>query len=246
MDIKRRRISVLVNVWGSIVKDSKIDRDGVVEILRREYESAGVEPIRGSSKPPDIYDKEMISLYIIGKWGLGIDREVGKEFMGRIFSKEIAMEKVIEGIKNTNSFDELCKAVEDICKSIDDGFIARVLRFVFTLYYFGFINNAELISILRKSYNIFVNNRETIQRFVKFYIAYEVGQKIASRDIKNSLDLNMNKNILALEIGIPKTLPSTSYISEVARHFFNMPKDFLKSLKTSSHSEESDRGINND
>jgi len=246
LDIKRKRISVLVNVWSAIVKDSGIDRDRVVEILRKEYESMGIEPIRGSSKPPDIYDKEMISLYIIGKWGLGIDRELDKEFMERIFSKEIAIERVIEGIRNSNSFDELCRAVGDICSSIDDGFIARILRFAFTLYYFGFIDNLELISILRKSYSIFVNNRETIQRFVKFYIAYEIGQKIASKNIRNSLDLNMNKNLLALEIGIPKTLPSTSYIAEVAKHFFNLPQDFLNSLKMSSHSEESNRVVDND
>lgn len=232
MNIRRKRIMALVNTWSKIVRDNIVSRGQAVEILRKCYEELGVEPIRGASLSHDLYDKDMGSLYIVGKWGLGIDKELSKEVLENLFSTELRIEHVVEKIQRVSSFDELCKEDADTCKSIDDKLTARILRFVFTLYYFGFIDRTMFIQLIRKIYSVLKPAEETVRRFARFIIAYEVGKKIAESEIKSRIDLNMAKNTVALDIGIPNALPSLSYIIEVAKHFFELPQDLINSLKS--------------
>lgn len=232
MNIKRKRVIVLVNAWSRIVRENIVSREQAVKILQTCYEELGVEPIRGSSLTPDLYDKDMASLYIIGKWGLGIDRELSREILEKLFDIEIKIEKIIEYIQNVSSYEELCSKDSELCKSIDDKLVARVLRFLFTLYYFGFIDRQYFIQLMKKIYNVLKPMEETIRRFTKFIIAYEVGKKISENEIKTKIDINMTKNAIALDFGIPNTLPSIKYIVEVTKHFFEIPQKLINSLKS--------------
>lgn len=231
MNMKRKRVIALVNAWSKIVKDNITSREQVKEVLQKCYEELGVEPIRGSSSSPDLYDKDMVSLYVIGKWGLGIDKELSKEVFEKIFSTEIAIENIVNVINKTSSYEEFCKEDAELCKSLDDKLVARVLRFMFTLYYFGFIDRAAFAQFMRKIYTVLKPMEDTIKRFAKFVIAYEVGKKIAENEIKTKIDLNMEKNAVALDLGIPNALPSVGYILEVAKHFFEIPQNLAISLK---------------
>lgn len=232
MNIKRKRISVLVNVWSKILKEGITSREIVVDLLRRSYEEAGVEPIRGSSFSPDIYDKDMASLYIVGKLGLGIDKELDRTILDKIFPVETMIEGIVDKILKVSDYEELCRSDENICKALDDKLVARILRYVFTLYYFGFIDKNTFFSFMRKAYQVLKPMEETIRRFAKFVIAYEVGRKISENEVKNKLDINMVKNTVALEIGIPNALPSLGYIADVAKHFFELPHNLVNSLKS--------------
>uniref|UniRef100_A0A7C2VDM6 DUF2192 domain-containing protein n=1 Tax=Ignisphaera aggregans TaxID=334771 RepID=A0A7C2VDM6_9CREN len=240
MNIKRKRIMALVNAWSRIVKDGVCLRDHAVDILKKSYEEIGVEPIRGSSFSADLYDKDMASLYIVGKWGLGLDKELDKEFLKKLFSVEMMLEEIVEIMQKVSSFDELCKNYAELCQSLDDKFVARVLRFVFTLYYFGFIDRQTFINFMKKSYAVLKPMEETIRRFAKFVIAFEVGRKIAENEVKTKMDLNVAKNAVALELEIPNALPSVGYIIEVARHFFELPQNLTMSLKSENKNESSD------
>jgi hypothetical protein len=230
VNLRRKRIEALTTVWSIIVSKPVLKREEVVEILKSVYESMNVEPIRGASSPPDLYEKELSSLYIIGRWGLGIDKDLQEDVLKNVFSLEIQFEQMWNSLKKASSQEEFCKELREICSKISEGIMARFLRFIFTLYYFGFIKFEELISSLRKLYSFFNNLQDTIKRFTKFVIAYEIGLRIESGKIKAPLELNMEKNLLALNIGIPKTVPSTSYIIEVSKHFFTLPNNVIKSL----------------
>lgn len=227
-----------VNVWSEVLRSNIFKREDVISIIKSVYEGMNVEPIRGVSSPPDIFDKEMITIYIIGKWGLGLDREIPIEIISSVFNKEILIEKLYNNVLQSSNRDEMCKSIDEVCKSIDETFVARVLRFAFTLYYFGYTDYTNIISFIKKLYTLLPEFQETIRRFVKFVIAYEVGARISSGKIRNDIELNMAKNIIALDIGIPKTLPSTNYIIEVSKHFFTIQENILKSLKTSATGKE--------
>lgn len=232
MDLKRKRILALVNAWSRIVKEGITSRDRAVEILKKCYEELRIEPIRGTNLPPDLYDKDMAALYIVGKLGLGIDRDINGEVLAKLFSMEMAVEDVINKLRISLSYEDFCRNSENICKILDDKFIARVLRYIFTMYYFGFIDRRAFIELMRKAYTVLKPMEETIRRFTKFVIAYEVGKKIAENEVKTRMELNMAKNTIALDFGIPNALPSASYIVDVARHFFNLPQDLVNSLKS--------------
>jgi len=244
MNFKRRRIEALTTVWSIIVSKPELKREEVVEILKSVYRSMGVEPIRGAGNPPDLYDKELSSLYVIGKWGLGIDKDLREEVFKDVFSMEIQFELMWGALRKANSKEEFCRELKEVCSKLDEGMAARFLRFAFTLYYFGFIKFEELTSILKKLYSFFDSLQDTVRRFTKFVIAYEIGLKIASGKLKTALELNMEKNVLALNIGIPKAVPSTGYIIEVSKHFFTLPSNVTKNLIRAESKKESEGDAN--
>ncbi len=231
MDIRRKRIRVLVDTWSDIMRAGIESRERVVEVLQKVYNEAGIEPIRGASNPPDLYDKEMISLYIIGKWGLGMDKELPPEFFEKVFWKEVLIEKTLNVLNSVNSEEELYHKLPELRNVLDDGFVARMLRFAFTLYYFGFENEEWFRTVLQKVYKLLPRFEETIRRFAKFFIAYKMGERIERNEIKNKMELNIAKNLLALELSIPKAVPSNSYVVEVAKHYFTLPKRLVEELR---------------
>ncbi|MEM1526184.1 MAG: DUF2192 domain-containing protein [Ignisphaera sp.] len=232
MNLKRKRVIALVNAWSRIVKENITSREQVKEVLQRCYEELDVEPIRGSSSSPDLYDKDIVSLYIVGKWGLGIDKDLSREIFKNIFNLEIVIEKIVDKIQKSSSYEELCKEDSKLCESLDDKLVARILRYMFTLYYFGFIDRTIFAQFMRKAYLVLKPMEDTIKRFAKFVIAYEVGKKMVENEIKSKIELNMEKNAVALDLGIPNALPSIGYILEVTKHFFEIPQNLTNSLKS--------------
>ncbi|MEM4005526.1 MAG: DUF2192 domain-containing protein, partial [Desulfurococcaceae archaeon] len=61
----RNRIQVAVSLLGEFTKFvEEIDRVKAVEILKKTYQEKKLQPIRGKAEPPDLYDKEMATLYV--------------------------------------------------------------------------------------------------------------------------------------------------------------------------------------
>lgn len=231
LSMVRKRVQVLTAAWSEIMVKNLRTRKEVVEVLKGLYEKFKVEPIRGASNPPDLYDKDMASLYAVGKWGLGLDKELPEDLFNAIFPDEIAMDKMLAALREADSRDALCSKVGTLCEKVNDSFIARFLRFVFTLYYFGFTDRKVLLEVLKKVYNFFPELQETVRRFAKFVVAYEVCLKMASGSVKSRLKLDLARNLAALEIGVPKAVPSFKYMVEVCKHFFKLPTKLVESLK---------------
>ncbi len=223
MDLKRKRIRVLVDTWSEIMLRGVKSREEAVEILKKVYQEHGIDPIRGASTPPDLFDKDMISLYIIGKYGLGLDAELPREVLETLFPLEVAIERFVDKLLKSSDPREVCEEEKEFCSSLDDSRVARVLRFAFTKMYFGFSTEEEFRRVLKALYEMLPQFAETIRRFTKFYIAYKVGELIAKGQVRNRMEMSLAKNTIALELSIPKAVPSNRYIVEVARHYFQIP-----------------------
>lgn len=231
MDLRRKRIRVLVDTWSEIMLNDVRDRERAVELLKKLYSEAGIDPIRGASTPPDLFDKEMISLYIIGKWGLGIDQEVPREQLEKLFPLEIAIDRFVEKILSSDDPSKICEEEKEFCQSLDDSKVARILRFAFTKMYFGFGTEEEFRRVLKALYQALPSFEETIRRFTKFFIAYKIGEMIARGAIKTKMEMSLAKNTLALELSIPKAVPSNKYILEVAKHYFQIPERIRREVE---------------
>ena len=68
----RSRIEALIKVWSEITSSNRRDwtREEIIDLLIAEYSKRRIEPLRGKVRPPDIFEKELSSLYFIGKLSL--------------------------------------------------------------------------------------------------------------------------------------------------------------------------------
>ena len=230
MDFKRKRVRVLVDAWSMIAQGKVSSREGVVELLKKLYEESGVDPLRGASKPADLYEKDLMSLYIIGKYGLGLDKDLSPEVFERIFTVEHRYEKAAEALMKSGdpqaAREGVLKALEGM--DINGSLMARVLRFVFTLHYYGFITREEFEKALRNAYKAFPELEDTIRRFAKFYIAYRIGEEISRGSVRSKIELDVLRNKVALDVGIPRAVPRLGYVIDVAKAFFVVPKKILQ------------------
>ncbi|MEM1649396.1 MAG: DUF2192 domain-containing protein, partial [Sulfolobales archaeon] len=87
MDVRRKRLKILVDIWSMILERRDLSREELIEILRREYERNNVEPFRGVSKSQDLYEKDLISLYLVGLYGLGLESEIS-DIISRVLEPE--------------------------------------------------------------------------------------------------------------------------------------------------------------
>jgi len=147
-----RRIQVLMDIWNKILDlweyDKDLNRNDVVNILKEIYREERLSPIKGASTPSDLFDKEMASLYIVGKYGMGLDVQY-PDIFNEIFSKETKYEQVI-AILTTESSERAREKIEIILgRSPSDNEIARILRLKLTEVYFGFVKEESLMNLLK-------------------------------------------------------------------------------------------------
>ncbi|MGB9828014.1 MAG: DUF2192 domain-containing protein, partial [Thermosphaera sp.] len=94
----KRRIQVAVSILSELSKRTgELTRPYVVEFLRKTYERQGLQPIRGKALPQDIYDKEMATIYVVGKHGLNLHEEY-PELFEKVFYLEESYEKAVENV----------------------------------------------------------------------------------------------------------------------------------------------------
>jgi len=228
IDMKRARVQLIIDCWSRILRGEARSRDDVARILKELYEKHKVEPIRGVSKPADIYDKEIASVYVIGKYGLGLDQEIdSSEDLRNIFSIEIDAENLVKLMIRGKTRKEICEEWKDLCSKLNEFLILRSLRFAFTMMYFDFLSKEDFNKFLRKLYEEFQEYGETIRRIAKFYLAYRLGEILSKNEAINKIDFDIKRNILGLELGIPRAVPGPRYVIDVAKHFFNLPKSVV-------------------
>ncbi|MEB3798466.1 MAG: DUF2192 domain-containing protein, partial [Caldisphaeraceae archaeon] len=92
-DNLEKRKSVLMDLWSDIVSlwentPCKVDRDSIVDMLKLKYKKENIEPIRGASEPRDLFDKELTSLYVLGKYGMGLEVQY-PDLFDKVFKVEV-------------------------------------------------------------------------------------------------------------------------------------------------------------
>ncbi|MCY0868188.1 MAG: DUF2192 domain-containing protein [Desulfurococcus sp.] len=236
----KKRIQVAISILSEAVKKpGELNRSELVELLRRAYEKAGLNPIRGTALPPDIYDKELTTLYVISKYGLGVLNDY-PSLSTKVFYIEETLEEALNLILQ-NRFDEAREKIKSISPSgvIDSNMIARLLRIPMTKLVLGFIGEDEFSRILHKALETFPEDEKTIRNYARFFVGFKVAEAIYKGEVKSREYKEALKRALALRIGFPKATPSDAYIKAIAEAVFNMREEELgKILKVTEKADK--------
>ncbi len=225
----RKKINVLVDLWTKIIEyyaEGGASRKEIEELLRKYYEEKRVVPFKGKATPEDLYDKELTSLYVVGKYGLGLDKEY-REIFDEVFYHEKTYERIIELLlREEHGARELILNL--LGGSLEPNTLARILRVMFTMVVLGFRKEEEFYKLLRVFANYFPEHKDTLRKYTRFYIAFRVAEAIAKGEVKNKVSKEALKQSLALRIGFERSIPDDKYIYTIAREVFKVPQKILK------------------
>jgi hypothetical protein len=236
----KKRIQIAVTILSDILRrGDEISREKAVEILQKQYRKYGITPLKGKATPTDIYDKELASLYIVGKYGLGLHEEYPGLFK-KIFYLEETYEEIIDKILS-GEYESARNMLKGTSASgvIDGNSVARLLRIPFTKLVMGFISEEEFSKILHKAMEAFPEEQRTVENYVRFYVGYKVAEAIYRGEARNRAYKEALKRSIALRLGFPTSTPSDEYIAAIAREVFGVPDRILgKVLKLEKEKEE--------
>jgi len=227
----KRRIQVAVSILSELSKKAgELTRPQVVEILRRTYEKQGLQPIRGKALPQDIYDKELATVYVVGKHGLNLHEEY-PELFEKVFYLEESYEKAVESILN-GDYQAARRILKEVSSSgvIDSNTVARMLRIPLTKLVLGFAREDEFANILRKTIEAFPEEEATVLKYVKFYVAFKLAEMIFRGEVKSREYKEALKKALAIRIGFPRATPSDDYVKAIAESVFELSDQDLKDI----------------
>ena len=233
MNIKRKRVKAYVDALGELLMKNEPNRELAIDLVKKALERENVEPLRGASKPDDIYEKELISLYIIGSRGLGI-RDEYRYLFEKVFYKEIKYDRVVQVLLSSNPPHKARETILEILPSLSEVDVAKILRYALTLYYLDFEEPELVIDVIRRLKDAFPEHEDTIRRFTKFFIAVKLADEISSGNIRNRVEKEIRKQLLSIKTGIEKSTPSDDYVVKVARVVFNIPSKTLDGIFGSS------------
>lgn len=237
----RKRIQVAVSLLGELVKAAdRIKRGDAVEILKKAYQSEKIQPIRGKAVPEDIYDKEMATLYVVGKHGLKLDQEY-PELFDNIFYIEGILERALHSILE----DRFEVAREELAKmspsgTIESNTVARLLRLPLTMLLLGFLSEEDFKNILHKILKVSPEEEKTVRNYAKFFIGLLLTEAIYRGEVRNRDEKEAFKKALAIRINFLKSTPSDEYVRAIAKSVYDLNDKVLeKILGNSSKHEES-------
>lgn len=219
----KKRVQIAVALLSDLIKQiDELDRAKAVDILKNTYQLRKLEPIRGKSQPPDIYDKEMTTLYVIGKLGLSLHLEY-PDLFEKVFFIEETLDSAIEDIMN-NNVNEAREKIKKVSSSgvIDSNTIARLLRVPLTKYILGFMTEDGFREILHKVLVTFPEEEKTVRNYARFFIGFKLAESIYKGEIKTRGEKEAYKKALAIRLGFPKSTPGDEYVKAIAESVFNI------------------------
>lgn len=243
VDVKRR-VNVLMDVWNKVIElweesGGSLDRGDVIRILRDVYERESIKPLKGASNPADLYDKELTSLYVVGKYGMGLDEQY-PELFDKIFRDEVKFESVVEVI-HRESPERAAEKVKAILGDVSDNMLARILRLEMTKTFFGFTQREGFASLVKVLAKAFPDRVKTLENYARFYIAFRVAEAIAKGEVRDRIGKEALKHATALELGLPdkRRLPDDKYISMIAEEVFGVPRRSLAEILSNTGRQQS-------
>lgn len=215
----RLHIDACNDILSLMLAGSIITRGEAVEKLSEAYRKRGIGPIRGWASK-NLFDKEMAMVYVVGKYGLGIEVD-GHETLSQIFSLEIKYEKVLrkmlDGFKPSD-------AIREVGGDLDKNTVFRILRLLLTAVVLGFEDEEKLLKIHKVLAEEFKEYEKGFRSFIKFYIALRIAEKIALRDVKSKKEKEALKLSMCLRVKAERMAPSDELISLIAKEVFGVPK----------------------
>mgnify|MGYP000150217433 CR=1 FL=1 len=218
--LHRKRIEVATKLWGLILKGYFSSREDLCAALKNEYRRLGIEPIRGKSKIK-AYDKELATVYLVGKYGLGISPydypKVFKKFFSLELSCEAALDRILSG-ENPRI------VMEEIFNEVTEDIIFRVIRLTYISVLLEFKEEEILIELLKAFEDSYPELSERFRRFKKFYIAFRIAEAIVARDVRNRLEKEALKHALCLKLNATRAAPSDNEVRMIATEVLGMPE----------------------
>ncbi len=241
----KRRLGILFDVWEEVIgvweREGGITRERVVEIMREYYEREGVSPIKGASNPPDLYDKELASLYVVGKHAWGLDAS-HPDLFDTVFGEEVKYEEAIKALLSDEPQRARLKVQAILGRPLDDNTIARMLRLKLTEAYFGFSHHDTFKTLLKRLVEAFPEHRKTASKYARFYIAFRIAEAIQKGEVRDRITKEAMKQALALEFSwLDKVLPDDAYIKKIAEEVFHIPRRILETILPGAKKREKGR-----
>jgi len=209
-----------------------------------EYSRRKIEPLRGKARPPDLFEKELSSLYFIGRYGLGLFEEYPEIFNGPL-DYELKIDNIAKQLKE-QGLEKL--SLRNILGDIKKEQLIKVLRVPFTGVILGFLSEEVFTKFLKKILTEYPEYEQTIRNYKKFYIAFRVAEAIAKGEIRNKLMKEALKRAIAVRVEAAKNLPSDKYIYTIAFEVFKVSSKILKkvlSIQESGKKEQNRKANNN-
>ena len=222
-ELYKERIKVLTDIWGKILQNSDVTREQVLQILEKSYEEKNIKPIRGF-RADELYEKELISLYVVGKDGLGLLDDY-RDLFSKVFTPEMTFDNASQLIIEKKPLE----AYEILNK--DKGNLAKTLRLIFIEGIFSFKPEEVLFDALRTLNSVNVDEiQHTAVSFARFYTAFKLAEGIAEKSIRDRLSLEAQKKAIAITIGIKYPLPKPEYVAMIAEKVFSVNPKVIKKI----------------
>lgn len=222
-ELYKDRIKVINELWGKILDNWKsLNREQVVNLLKIAYEQNNIKPFRGF-KANNLYEKELITLYVVGKDGLGLYEDYKNVFDKLLNNEEIYDEISITILESPEKAFEKAKSDKDV--------LARALRVIFTEVIFSFADESKLSIALRKLDSSSIDAvKHTARSFARFYTAFRLAEGIAEGKIRDRINYIAMKKAISINIGISYPLPKSNYVALISREVFNVKPKILKKV----------------
>ncbi len=233
MDVRRKRLRVLVDVWGEILsRDGKLSREDLIAILRSEYARSGVEPVRGAANPDDIYERDLIALYLVGIEGLGLEGEIPRNVLD-LFSSERAYLEAVNIALSMDPAETRSKIIEIFGRIPDSSILSKIFRVELLKYYYGFKKSDDMPRLIENLSKAFPEEEGTFKRLSRFYIAVKVAEAIINGEVKDWVNKEAYKQAVAVKLGSPRAIPDDEYISKIIATVFGLkPSKYSKILRS--------------
>lgn len=222
-ELYKDRIKVINELWGKILDNWKsLNRDQLVDLLKIAYERNNIKPFRGF-KANNLYEKELISLYVVGKDGLGLYEDY-KEAFDKLLSNEETYDEISSLILESPE-----RAYEKA--NSDKDMLARALRIIFTEVIFSFTDESKLSAALRKLDSSQDDGiKHTAKSFARFYTAFKLAEGIAEGKIRDKMNYIAMKKAISINIGINYPLPKANYVALISQEVFNVKPKVIKKI----------------
>ncbi|MEM4575954.1 MAG: DUF2192 domain-containing protein [Candidatus Nezhaarchaeales archaeon] len=219
----RLHVDACNDVLSLMLAGSIVTRSETVERLSEAYRKRGIGPIRGWTSK-NLYDKELAMVYIVGKYGLGIEIDE-HQTLSQIFSLEIKCEKILQKLLNGSKPSD---AIREVAGDVSKNTIFRVLRLLLTAVVLGFEDEEKLLKIHKALAEEFKEYERGFRSFIKFYIALRIAEKIALRKVKSRNEKEALKLSMCLRTKAERMAPSDELISLIAKEVFGVPKRIVE------------------
>lgn len=206
-----KRIDASLDLISRALRGELRSREDLVLELEKIYVQRGIEPIRGRTKI-NIYDKELCTVYVIAKYGLGLDTDSYRDFYEKFLSTELRAEKAAERLLAGESE----KAVAEEVGIVDENSVFRIARLEATAVLLGFKGDERLAALLARIEEIFPHLTQKIYGFKRFFIAFSVAQAIAEGKVTTRFEKEALKHALCIRFNASKAAPSDELIKDIA------------------------------